>query len=767
MPGAVDLASRALDLIDDLEAQLTVYHDDSEVSRLNATAHLGPVAVEPGLFGLLERAVELSRLTGGAYDVTSGALSRSLGLRPRAEAGSRRRRRSPTPGPGPAGITCGSIPRTVTVAFDRPGIRINLGSIGKGYAIDRAVDVIREPLVAHLGARAWRPVEPVRPRLAARPVRRPLGDRPAQPVSARDSAGRAPAAEPRAGDVGRGVPAVRRRRPGVRPHHRPQDRRARASGPASVTVLAPTAADADALSTAFYLLGPEAARDYVGGHPEVGVVIVEEGPADESPRVLTSASSREDFLIDRNAVNSMMYSVKNLRARVLAGARGCRAAWPASLGTSRTDHHALLRDPAGPPILTQLSRVPRRLFLVLLRIAIGWHFLTEGLEKVESTRYGKQPFSAEIYLRNATGRWPLISAACCPTPTAWPCSTRPAQGELERDRRADREPLQVHRRAEGQGQGAAGAERTPGPTSGSTTPTTARPARSTSTTWPGRADRAEPERHVVRARAGLGDAADPRGRPQEADRAAGREGPGTGRRGRRPGDARSSRPRPATYTAPLTFLDVANLLTMYGLCAIGVCLILGFLTPLAAVCAAAFLAMIYLSMPPWPGLPPNPKTEGHYWIVSKNLVELIACLLIAVTASGHWFGLDALFFGAPPPPPLGARHEQQAGGEVRHQRNRQARRSADHLKPTPHRDPILILTISIKERGMTNLTPEERDPGPRERRSGHRHDPARLADRGRRHAAPWPASTSATRRWGTSPRSRPRSSAPATKAARR
>ena len=68
--------------------------------------------------------------------------------------------------------------------------------------------------------------------------------------------------------------------------------------------------------------------------------------------------------------------------------------------------------------------------------------------------------------------------------------------------------------------------------------------------------------------------------------------------------------------------------------------------------------MIYLSMPPWPGLPPNPKAEGHYWIVSKNLVELIACLLVAVTASGHWFGLDALFFGAPPPPPLG-RHERR------------------------------------------------------------------------------------------------------------
>ena len=80
VPGAVDLASRALDLIDELEAQLTVYSDDSEVSRLNATAHLGPVEVEPGLFGLLERAVELSRQTAGAYDVTSGALSEAWGF---------------------------------------------------------------------------------------------------------------------------------------------------------------------------------------------------------------------------------------------------------------------------------------------------------------------------------------------------------------------------------------------------------------------------------------------------------------------------------------------------------------------------------------------------------------------------------------------------------------------------------------------------------------------------------------------------------------
>ena len=41
--------------------------------------------------------------------------------------------------------------------------------------------------------------------------------------------------------------------------------------------------------------------------------------------------------------------------------------------------------------------------MVLLRIAIGWHFLYEGLEKIESTRKGSHPFTAEPYLRNATG----------------------------------------------------------------------------------------------------------------------------------------------------------------------------------------------------------------------------------------------------------------------------------------------------------------------------------------------------------------------------
>src|SRR5262249_20149199 len=82
--------------------------------------------------------------------------------------------------------------------------------------------------------------------------------------------------------------------------------------------------------------------------------------------------------------------------------------------------------------------------------------------------------------------------------------------------------------------------------------------------------------------------------------------------------------RPAEAARRWDRLQWINFATTYGLIAIGFCLMAGLLTPLAALGAAAFLAMIYLSMPPWPGLPDNPKAEGHYLIVSKNLVELIA-----------------------------------------------------------------------------------------------------------------------------------------------
>jgi hypothetical protein len=95
----------------------------------------------------------------------------------------------------------------------------------------------------------------------------------------------------------------------------------------------------------------------------------------------------------------------------------------------------------------------------------------------------------------------------------------------------------------------------------------------------------------------------------------------------------------------MTEVQRADYITMIGLTACGLCLILGLFTPVAALGASVFLMLFYISMPPWPGLPEAPNAEGHYIIVNKNLIEFFACLALAATPSGLWLGLDALLFG--------------------------------------------------------------------------------------------------------------------------
>ena len=101
---------------------------------------------------------------------------------------------------------------------------------------------------------------------------------------------------------------------------------------------------------------------------------------------------------------------------------------------------------------------------------------------------------------------------------------------------------------------------------------------------------------------------------------------------------------PYVPTPPMTPLRQIDLLTMWGLSAVGLCLMLGLFTPLAALGGAVYLLGFYLSMPPWPGLPEG-ITEGHYRYVNKNLIEMLACLVLASTPNGLWIGLDAFLFG--------------------------------------------------------------------------------------------------------------------------
>lgn len=92
-------------------------------------------------------------------------------------------------------------------------------------------------------------------------------------------------------------------------------------------------------------------------------------------------------------------------------------------------------------------------------------------------------------------------------------------------------------------------------------------------------------------------------------------------------------------------LDNANLITMYGLTVVGVLLILGLFTRLAASGGIALILLIYLCNPPFVGYFYTIPTEGTYLIVNKNLVELCALAVILLTRSGLFAGIDRIVHG--------------------------------------------------------------------------------------------------------------------------
>jgi thiosulfate dehydrogenase [quinone] large subunit len=86
----------------------------------------------------------------------------------------------------------------------------------------------------------------------------------------------------------------------------------------------------------------------------------------------------------------------------------------------------------------------------------------------------------------------------------------------------------------------------------------------------------------------------------------------------------------------------ADLITMWGLTLVGACLILGLFTRLASLAGIGFLLLFYLCNPPFVGYFYSIPSEGSYLIVNKNLVEVCALLVIFVTGSGRFAGLDRI-----------------------------------------------------------------------------------------------------------------------------
>jgi thiamine biosynthesis lipoprotein len=132
----------AFEEIDRLDATLSNYKETSELSRINRLAAKSPVTTDPEVFSLLQRAVNYSLNSDGAFDISVGPLMRAWGFF-RGEGrypdkGALQRARSEI---GSKNIVLDPIRRTVS--FTIPGIELDLGGVGKGYAVERVAELLR------------------------------------------------------------------------------------------------------------------------------------------------------------------------------------------------------------------------------------------------------------------------------------------------------------------------------------------------------------------------------------------------------------------------------------------------------------------------------------------------------------------------------------------------------------------------------------------------------------------------------------------------
>jgi FAD:protein FMN transferase len=258
------------DVLDDykrIDAAMSTYKPDSTLSFVNANAAAMPVRIDSELFTLISRALELSVLSGGAFDITYESVGYLYDFHAHQH-----------PNGAEIAAHLGAIdyrhvmldPAAGTISFTKPGVRINLGGIAKGYTVERGARFLREQGIEHAVLNAGGDT-------------RVLGDRRGQPwiVGIR---------HPRRGDeVVTRLPLVDEaistsgdyerffEEDGHRYHHILNPATGEPTeGVLSVTVIGPDATTTDGLSTTIFVMGPEAGLAMLAkSFPDYEAVVVE------------------------------------------------------------------------------------------------------------------------------------------------------------------------------------------------------------------------------------------------------------------------------------------------------------------------------------------------------------------------------------------------------------------------------------------------------------------------------------------------------------
>lgn len=137
------IAEEALDEVERIESLLSPFRPTSEIAHLNAHAALAPVRVSRETFQLLQHAARLNIETNGAFDITVGPLMRAWGFINGTG-------HLPTSDELLAARACVGMNLVqfnedrCEVHFAKPGVQLDLGAIGKGYAVGRAAKLLRK-----------------------------------------------------------------------------------------------------------------------------------------------------------------------------------------------------------------------------------------------------------------------------------------------------------------------------------------------------------------------------------------------------------------------------------------------------------------------------------------------------------------------------------------------------------------------------------------------------------------------------------------------
>jgi thiamine biosynthesis lipoprotein len=251
-----------------IDSLMSHYKPDSQLSRINQRAAYEPVQVDPELFDLIKLSTHFSEITLGAFDITYASVgylyNYPLHVHPTEE-----QIKAALPGVNWRNLEFDAVHHTIR--FGHPGMRIDLGGIAKGYAVDRGVAILKARGIQHalvtaggdsrlLGDRLGRPwlvsiAHPDEPHNPDKVVTRiPLSD----------------AAVSTSGDYERYFDED-----GVRYHHIIDPHTGHSANRVrSATIIGPTATQTDGLSKTAFVLGPEKTLEIINRMPEFDAVLV-------------------------------------------------------------------------------------------------------------------------------------------------------------------------------------------------------------------------------------------------------------------------------------------------------------------------------------------------------------------------------------------------------------------------------------------------------------------------------------------------------------